>query len=95
MFRSNRVRRYKSSVKRSCEADLRITLFPSEWHYDINCIVINSDTIYVLSSANDAASEKNILTGSVDSLPISILKGIGTERLISMIKRGSRGKIWP
>ncbi|WP_395463270.1 tRNA uridine-5-carboxymethylaminomethyl(34) synthesis GTPase MnmE [Wolbachia endosymbiont of Cantharis cryptica] len=72
--------------KRSYEADLRIELFPFEQHYNINCNVINSDTIYVLSKADDVINDHNIKINGIDFLPISILKGIGTERLISMIK---------
>ncbi|WP_250294911.1 tRNA uridine-5-carboxymethylaminomethyl(34) synthesis GTPase MnmE [Wolbachia endosymbiont of Oedothorax gibbosus] len=72
--------------KRSCEADLRIELFPFEQRYNINCNVVNSDTIYILSKADDAVSEKNVLVDGIDFLPISILKGIGTNKLISLIK---------
>lgn len=72
--------------KRSFEADLRIELFPFEQRYNINCNVVNSDTIYILSKADDAVSEKNVLVDGIDFLPISILKGIGTNKLISLIK---------
>lgn len=78
--------------KRSFEADLRIELFPFEQRYNINCNVVNSDTIYVLSKADNAVSEKNILVGGVDFLPISILKGIGTSKLISLIKKKAEEK---
>ncbi|QMV46076.1 tRNA uridine-5-carboxymethylaminomethyl(34) synthesis GTPase MnmE [Wolbachia pipientis] len=73
--------------KRSFEADLRIELFLFEQRYNINCNVVNSDTIYVLSKADDAINDRNILIGGVDFLPISILKGIGTNKLISLIQK--------
>ncbi|MFP3036378.1 MAG: tRNA uridine-5-carboxymethylaminomethyl(34) synthesis GTPase MnmE [Wolbachia sp.] len=72
--------------KKSCEADLRIELFPFKQRHNINCSVTNSDTIYVLSKADDTTDNHNIKINNIDFLPISILKGIGTERLISMIK---------
>ncbi len=72
--------------KRSCEADLRIELFPFEQRYNINCNVISSNTIYVLSKADDAINDHNIKINDIDFLPVSILKGIGTEKLVSMIK---------
>ncbi|WP_353289096.1 tRNA uridine-5-carboxymethylaminomethyl(34) synthesis GTPase MnmE [Wolbachia endosymbiont (group A) of Pogonocherus hispidulus] len=78
--------------KRSFEADLRIELFPFEQRYNINCNVVNSDTIYVLSKADDAINDRNILIGGVDFLPISILKGIGTNKLISLIKKKAEEK---
>lgn len=78
--------------KRSFEADLRIELFPFEQRYNINCNVVNSNTIYVLSKADDAINDRNILIGGVDFLPISILKGIGTNKLISLIKKKAEEK---
>lgn len=78
--------------KRSFEADLRIELFLFEQRYNINCNVVNSDTIYVLSKADDAINDRNILIGGVDFLPISILKGIGTNKLISLIKKKAEEK---
>lgn len=78
--------------KRSCEADLRIELFPFEQRHNINCNVVNSDTICVLSKADDAINDRNILIGGVDFLPISILKGIGTNKLISLIKKKAEKK---
>ncbi|WP_341812528.1 tRNA uridine-5-carboxymethylaminomethyl(34) synthesis GTPase MnmE [Wolbachia endosymbiont (group A) of Conops quadrifasciatus] len=78
--------------KRSFEADLRIELFPFGKRYNINCNVVNSDTIYVLSKADDAINDRNILIGGVDFLPISILKGIGTNKLISLIKKKAEEK---
>ncbi|KLT22327.1 tRNA modification GTPase TrmE [Wolbachia endosymbiont of Armadillidium vulgare str. wVulC] len=78
--------------KRSFEADLRIELFPFEQRYNVNCNVVNSDTIYVLSKADDAINERNTLIGGVDFLPISILKGIGTNKLISLIKEKAEEK---
>ncbi|WP_264735539.1 tRNA uridine-5-carboxymethylaminomethyl(34) synthesis GTPase MnmE [Wolbachia endosymbiont (group A) of Rhinocyllus conicus] len=78
--------------KRSFEADLRIELFPFEQRCNINCNVVNSDTIYVLSKADDAINDRNILIGGVDFLPISILKGIGTNKLISLIKKKAEEK---
>jgi len=72
--------------KRSCEADLRIELFPFKQRHNINCSVTNSDAIYVLSKADDVSDNHNIRINNIDFLPISILKGIGTERLISVIK---------
>ncbi|WP_353276165.1 tRNA uridine-5-carboxymethylaminomethyl(34) synthesis GTPase MnmE [Wolbachia endosymbiont (group A) of Pipizella viduata] len=78
--------------KRSFEADLRIELFPFEQRYNINCNVVNSDTIYVLSKADDAINDRNILIGGVDFLPISILKGIGKNKLISLIKKKAEEK---
>ncbi|WP_353288214.1 tRNA uridine-5-carboxymethylaminomethyl(34) synthesis GTPase MnmE [Wolbachia endosymbiont (group B) of Agriphila inquinatella] len=78
--------------KRSFEADLRIELFPFEQRHNINCNVVNSDTIYVLSKADDAINDRNILIGGVDFLPISILKGIGTNKLISLIKKKAEEK---
>ncbi len=78
--------------KRSFEADLRIELFPFEQRYNVNCNVVNSDTIYVLSKADNAINERNTLIGDVDFLPISILKGIGTNKLISLIKEKAEEK---
>lgn len=78
--------------KRSFEADLRIELFTFEQRYNINCNVVNNDTIYVLSKADNAINDRNILIGGVDFLPISILKGIGTHKLISLIKEKAEEK---
>ncbi|MDG7053516.1 MAG: tRNA uridine-5-carboxymethylaminomethyl(34) synthesis GTPase MnmE, partial [Wolbachia endosymbiont of Alcedoecus sp.] len=72
--------------KKSCEADLRIELFPFKQRHNIDCSVTNNDTIYVLSKADDTTDNHNIKINNIDFLPISILKGIGTERLISVIK---------
>ncbi|MCA7010093.1 tRNA uridine-5-carboxymethylaminomethyl(34) synthesis GTPase MnmE [Wolbachia endosymbiont of Tribolium confusum] len=72
--------------KRSFEADLRIELLPFEQRYNLNYNAINNDTIYVLSKADNAINERSILINSVNFLPISILKGIGTNKLISLIK---------
>ncbi|AAW70624.1 tRNA uridine-5-carboxymethylaminomethyl(34) synthesis GTPase MnmE [Wolbachia endosymbiont of Brugia malayi] len=72
--------------KRSCEADLRIELFPFEQRYNINCNVISSNTIYVLSKADDVINDHDIKISDIDFLPVSILKGIGTEKLVSVIK---------
>ncbi|MGL9717262.1 MAG: tRNA uridine-5-carboxymethylaminomethyl(34) synthesis GTPase MnmE [Wolbachia sp.] len=77
--------------KRSCEADLVIELFPFKQRDNINCNVVSNDTIYVLSKA-DNVNDHNIKTNGIDFLPISILKGIGTERLISVIKEKVEGK---
>lgn len=78
--------------KRSFEADLRIELFPFEQSHNINCNVVNSDTIYVLSKADDVINNHNIKINGIDLLPISILKGIGTNKLISLIKEKAEEK---
>ncbi|MCA4774504.1 tRNA uridine-5-carboxymethylaminomethyl(34) synthesis GTPase MnmE, partial [Wolbachia endosymbiont of Mansonella perstans] len=78
--------------KKSCEADLRIELFSFKQCHNIDCSV-NSDTIYVLSKADDANDNHNIKINNIDFLPISILKGIGTDRLISMIKEKVEEKL--
>ncbi|OCA06520.1 tRNA uridine-5-carboxymethylaminomethyl(34) synthesis GTPase MnmE [Wolbachia endosymbiont of Trichogramma pretiosum] len=78
--------------KRSFEADLRIELFPFEQRHNINCNVVNSDTIYVLSKADDVINNHNIKVNCIDLLPISILKGIGTNKLISFIKEKAKEK---
>ncbi|WP_265038280.1 tRNA uridine-5-carboxymethylaminomethyl(34) synthesis GTPase MnmE [Wolbachia endosymbiont (group A) of Hylaeus communis] len=78
--------------KRSFEADLRIELFPFEQRHNINCNVVNSDTIYVLSKADDVINNHNIKINGIDFLPISILKGIGTNKLISLIKEKAEEK---
>ncbi|WP_265023090.1 tRNA uridine-5-carboxymethylaminomethyl(34) synthesis GTPase MnmE [Wolbachia endosymbiont (group B) of Ischnura elegans] len=78
--------------KRSFEADLRIELFPFEQRHNINCNVVNSDTIYVLSKADDVINNHNIKINGIDLLPISILKGIGTNKLISLIKEKAKEK---
>ncbi|WP_353280736.1 tRNA uridine-5-carboxymethylaminomethyl(34) synthesis GTPase MnmE [Wolbachia endosymbiont (group B) of Cyclophora punctaria] len=78
--------------KRSFEADLRIELFPFEQRHNINCNVVNSDTIYVLSKADDVINNYNIKINGIDLLPISILKGIGTNKLISLIKEKEKEK---
>ncbi|WP_264682706.1 MULTISPECIES: tRNA uridine-5-carboxymethylaminomethyl(34) synthesis GTPase MnmE [unclassified Wolbachia] len=78
--------------KRSFEADLRIELFPFEQRHNINCTVVNSDTIYVLSKADDVINNHNIKINGIDLLPISILKGIGTNKLISLIKEKAKEK---
>lgn len=72
--------------KRSLEANLRIELFPFKQRHGIDCSVENSNTIYVLSKADDIINDHSIKINSIDFLPVSILKGIGTERLISVIK---------
>lgn len=72
--------------KRSLEANLRIELFPFKQRHGIDCGVENSNTIYVLSKADDIINDHSIKINSIDFLPVSILKGIGTERLISLIK---------
>ncbi|WP_264374501.1 MULTISPECIES: tRNA uridine-5-carboxymethylaminomethyl(34) synthesis GTPase MnmE [unclassified Wolbachia] len=72
--------------KRSLEANLRIELFPFKQRHAIDCSVENSNTIYVLSKADDIINDHSIKINSIDFLPVSILKGIGTERLISVIK---------
>ncbi|MFV1011332.1 tRNA uridine-5-carboxymethylaminomethyl(34) synthesis GTPase MnmE [Wolbachia endosymbiont of Nasonia vitripennis] len=72
--------------KRSLEANLRIELFPFKQRHGIDCRVENSNTIYVLSKADDIINDHSIKINSIDFLPVSILKGIGTERLISVIK---------
>ncbi len=78
--------------KRSFEADLRIELFPFEQRHNTNCNVVNSDTIYVLSKADDVINNHNIKINGIDLLPISILKGIGTNKLISLIKEKAEEK---
>ncbi|MFP3023911.1 MAG: GTPase, partial [Wolbachia sp.] len=78
--------------KRSFEADLRIELFPFEQRHNINCNVVNSDTIYVLSKADDVINNHNIKINGIDLLPISILKEIGTNKLISLIKEKAKEK---
>ncbi|MBA8758530.1 tRNA uridine-5-carboxymethylaminomethyl(34) synthesis GTPase MnmE [Wolbachia pipientis] len=78
--------------KRSFEADLRIELFPFEQRHNINCNVVNSDTIYVLSKADDVINNHNIKINGIDLLPISILKGIGKNKLISLIKEKAEEK---
>lgn len=78
--------------KRSFEADLRIELFPFEQRHNINCNVVNSDTIYVLSKADDVINNHNIKINGIDLLPISILKGIGTNKLISLMKEKAKEK---
>ncbi|MGX9891889.1 tRNA uridine-5-carboxymethylaminomethyl(34) synthesis GTPase MnmE [Wolbachia endosymbiont of Protocalliphora sialia] len=78
--------------KRSFEADLRIELFTFEQRYNINCNVVNSDTIYVLGKADDVINNHNIKINGIDLLPISILKGIGTNKLISLIKEKAKEK---
>ncbi|MDM8335386.1 tRNA uridine-5-carboxymethylaminomethyl(34) synthesis GTPase MnmE [Wolbachia pipientis] len=72
--------------KRSCEADLRIELFPFEQRSTIDSRIVSSDTIYVLSKADDVVNDHNIKINGIDFLPVSVLKGTGTERLISVIK---------
>lgn len=78
--------------KRSFEADLRIELFPFEQRHNINCNVVNSDTIYVLSKADDVINNHDIKINGIDLLPVSILKGIGTNKLISLIKEKAEEK---
>ncbi|WGJ62287.1 tRNA uridine-5-carboxymethylaminomethyl(34) synthesis GTPase MnmE [Wolbachia endosymbiont of Frankliniella intonsa] len=72
--------------KRSLEANLRIELFPFKQRHAVDCSVENSNTIYVLSKADDIINDHSIKINSIDFLPVSILKGIGTERLISVVK---------
>ncbi|MGL9682116.1 MAG: tRNA uridine-5-carboxymethylaminomethyl(34) synthesis GTPase MnmE [Wolbachia sp.] len=81
------------AIKKSCEADLRIELFPFKQRHNIDCSVTNSDTIYVLSKADDVSDNHNIKIHNIDFLSISILKGIGTEKLISVIKEKVEKKI--
>ncbi len=84
--------------KKSCEADLKIELFPyssTVIKTEVQkCISISTtlmkpsqgNTIYVLSKADDISNDHYIKIDGIDFLPISILKGTGTERLISVIK---------
>ncbi|NUY39297.1 tRNA uridine-5-carboxymethylaminomethyl(34) synthesis GTPase MnmE [Wolbachia endosymbiont of Litomosoides brasiliensis] len=72
--------------KKSCEADLRIELFPFEQRYNIDCNVMSSNTIYVLSKADDVINDCDVKVNDIDFLPVSILKGIGTEKLIYVIR---------
>ncbi|WP_341808402.1 tRNA uridine-5-carboxymethylaminomethyl(34) synthesis GTPase MnmE [Wolbachia endosymbiont (group E) of Neria commutata] len=51
-----------------------------------------NDTIYVLSKADNVIKDKNILIDGINFLPISILKGIGTDKLISLIKERAEEK---
>ncbi|APR99057.1 tRNA uridine-5-carboxymethylaminomethyl(34) synthesis GTPase MnmE [Wolbachia endosymbiont of Folsomia candida] len=78
--------------KRSCEADLRIELFPFERRNNTSCNAKDHDTIYILSKADDIIEDKSVLVGDVNFLPISILKGTGTDKLISLIKEKAEEK---
>ncbi|MDD9331262.1 MAG: tRNA uridine-5-carboxymethylaminomethyl(34) synthesis GTPase MnmE [Wolbachia sp.] len=78
--------------KRSSEADLRIELFPFEQRYNISYSTKNNDTIHVLSKADKVTDNENIRVGDIDFLPISILNGVGTEKLISLIKEKAQEK---
>jgi tRNA modification GTPase len=49
-----------------------------------------NDTIYVLSKADDIIENKNILVDGINFLPISILKGAGTDKLISLIEEKAK-----
>ncbi|QOD38606.1 tRNA uridine-5-carboxymethylaminomethyl(34) synthesis GTPase MnmE [Candidatus Wolbachia massiliensis] len=85
--------------KRSCEADLRIELFPystvvipasdqTNISYSDGSVynTADSDTIYVLSKADDVINDHSVKINGIDFLPISIVKGTGTDKLISLIK---------
>ncbi|MDG7056071.1 MAG: tRNA uridine-5-carboxymethylaminomethyl(34) synthesis GTPase MnmE [Wolbachia endosymbiont of Meromenopon meropis] len=82
----------KRAKKKSCEADLRIELFLFKERHYINCTDIDTDTIYVLSKADDIKNDHNIKINNVNFLPISVLRGIGTEGLISVIKEKIKEK---
>ncbi|QKX02547.1 tRNA uridine-5-carboxymethylaminomethyl(34) synthesis GTPase MnmE [Wolbachia endosymbiont of Dirofilaria (Dirofilaria) immitis] len=91
--------------KKSYEADLRIELFaysPTVIQTRIQKRILISttlmesnqdNTIYVLSKADDITSDHDIKINGIDFLPISILKGTGTERLISIIKEKVEKKL--
>lgn len=72
--------------KRSSEADLIIQLFSFEQRHDFHCNNTSNDTIYVLSKADDIVNDQNLQIDNVSFLPVSILKGIGTNKLISLIE---------
>lgn len=84
--------------KKFYEADIKIELFSYSSFTTIQTGIKNismstafiessqDNTIYVLSKADDIINDYDIKIDGIDFLPISILKGIGTERLISVIK---------
>ncbi|WCR53499.1 MAG: tRNA modification GTPase MnmE [Wolbachia endosymbiont of Ctenocephalides orientis wCori] len=78
--------------RRSSEADLRIQLLPFKQRYSLNWSAADSDTIYVLSKVDDIIDDQNIQIGDINLLPISILKGTGTDKLISLIKERAEEK---
>ncbi|MBV0899168.1 MAG: tRNA uridine-5-carboxymethylaminomethyl(34) synthesis GTPase MnmE [Wolbachia endosymbiont of Fragariocoptes setiger] len=71
--------------KRFLEADLKIELFSFEERFNINPNSEQSDTIYVLSKADDLTENKIIKIGNAEFSPISILKNFGTKELILLI----------
>ena len=78
--------------KRFLEADLKIELFAFEEQFNINPNSEQSDTIYVLSKADDLTESKTIKIGNTKFLPISILKNLGTEKLILLIGKKIKEK---
>lgn len=79
--------------ERSSEADLRIELFPYEQHDNLSCNIADNDTIYVFSKADDVVTDQNIQIGNVHFLPVSIVKGVGIDKLISLIKKKIEEKL--
>ncbi|MGL9758441.1 MAG: tRNA uridine-5-carboxymethylaminomethyl(34) synthesis GTPase MnmE [Wolbachia sp.] len=92
--------RYKNTCKLCNRQWILETCAENNVHDEISWIPVSrtgmtsdqNDTIYVLSKADDAINDRNILIGGVDFLPISILKGIGTNKLISLIKEKAEEK---
>ncbi|WP_168464901.1 tRNA uridine-5-carboxymethylaminomethyl(34) synthesis GTPase MnmE [Wolbachia endosymbiont of Ctenocephalides felis wCfeT] len=79
--------------KKSSEADIRIELLPYSTEVTTASTEISqSDTIYVLSKADDITNDCNIKINGIDFLPISILKRTGMDKLISAIKAKAEEK---
>ncbi|OEY86825.1 tRNA uridine-5-carboxymethylaminomethyl(34) synthesis GTPase MnmE [Wolbachia pipientis] len=87
--------------QKSAEADLKIALFPLDIKlYDT--VEKDDDTIYVLSKADMLIGKKNIKSGNINCpdlkigninyLSISVIKGIGTDKLILCIQEKIKEK---
>ncbi|MDN5248183.1 MAG: tRNA uridine-5-carboxymethylaminomethyl(34) synthesis GTPase MnmE [Wolbachia endosymbiont of Tyrophagus putrescentiae] len=76
----------KRAKKRSSEADIRIELYPFEQSDSLKCNTTDNDTIYVLSKADDAQINNTNL------LPISVLKEVGIDKLISLLEEKIKEK---
>ncbi|WP_265026090.1 tRNA uridine-5-carboxymethylaminomethyl(34) synthesis GTPase MnmE [Wolbachia endosymbiont of Rhagoletis indifferens] len=92
--------RYKNTCKLCNRQWILETCAENNVHDEISWIPVSAtcmtsdqnDTIYVLSKADDVINNHNIKINGIDLLPISILKGMGTNKLISLIKEKAEEK---
>ncbi|MGL9726134.1 MAG: tRNA uridine-5-carboxymethylaminomethyl(34) synthesis GTPase MnmE [Wolbachia sp.] len=86
--------KYENTCKLCNRQWILETCAESNVHDEISWILVSSigmtsnsnDTVYVLSKADNVINDHSIKINGVDFLPVSILKEIGTEKLISVIR---------